>query len=141
MMYSILILVSAVLATIGTGIYLNSRPQRLGINGAKASSVALGSMIFMFVTLCLSVIPAFAAETANAAASASPADTYRYIGAGLAIGLACIGGGIAVGFVGAAACGIIGEKPELLGKTLIYLGLAEGIVVTGFVVSILILLM
>jgi len=140
MMYSILILGSVVLATIGTGVHLNSRSQGRGINGVKARSVVLGAMIFLFVMLCLSVIPVLAAENA-VAASASPADTYRYIGASLAIGLACIGAGIAVGYVGAAACGIIGEKPEMLGKTLIYLGLAEGIAVYGIVISILILMM
>jgi len=141
MMYSILILGSVVLATISIGVYFSSRSQEHGFNGVKARSLVLGTMITLFAILCLSVIPVFAAETANAAASASLADTYRYIGASLAIGLACIGAGIAVGYVGAAACGIIGEKPEMLGKTLIYLGLAEGIAVYGIVISILILMM
>jgi len=139
-MYSILILGSVVLATIGTGAYLNSRSQRHGINGVKARCVVLSTMVFLFAMLCLSIIPVFAAETAGVV-SASSADTYRYIGASIAIGLACIGAGIAVGYVGAAACGVIGERPELLGKTLIYLGLAEGIAVYGIVVSILILMM
>ena len=137
-MYSILILGSAITITVCAGFYFRSHGR--GINGAKAKSVVLGAMVFLFAMLCLSVIPVFAAETAGAA-QASSADTYRYLGASLAIGLACIGAGIAVGYVGAAACGIIGEKPEMLGKTLIYLGLAEGIAVYGIVISILILLM
>jgi len=138
-MYSILILGSVVLATIGTGAYLNSRSQAYGINGTKARCLVLCTMVFLFAMLCLSVIPVFAAETSGVPASS--ADTYRYIGASVAIGLACIGAGIAVGYVGAAACGVIGERPEMLGKTLIYLGLAEGIAVYGIVVSILILMM
>ena len=62
------------------------------------------------------------------------------IAAGIAVGLGSIGAGIAVGQVGAAAMGVIGEKPELLGKTLIYLGLAEGIAIYGLVIAILLLL-
>jgi V/A-type H+-transporting ATPase subunit K len=61
------------------------------------------------------------------------------IGAGLATGLACFGAGLAVSNVGAAALGLVGERPEALGTTLIYLGLAEGIAIYGVIVSLLIL--
>jgi V/A-type H+-transporting ATPase subunit K len=61
------------------------------------------------------------------------------IGIGLPTGLATIGAGIAVGSVGSASLAVITEKPELFGRTLIYLGLAEGIAIYGLVVSILLL--
>jgi len=61
------------------------------------------------------------------------------IGVGLPTGLATIGAGIAVGSVGAASLAVITEKPELFGRTLIYLGLAEGIAIYGLVISILLL--
>jgi V/A-type H+-transporting ATPase subunit K len=136
-MYSILFLVSAVFATVCTGLYYNIRSPRRGVSVTKARLILLGFMIFLFVMLCVSAIPVLGAETAE---TASSANAYRFIGASLAVGLACVGAGIAVGYVGAAACGIIGEKPDMLGKTLIYLGLAEGIAVYGIVISILILL-
>jgi V/A-type H+/Na+-transporting ATPase subunit K len=41
--------------------------------------------------------------------------------------------------VGAAALAVIGEKPEVFGRTLIYLGLAEGVAIYGLVMSILLL--
>jgi V/A-type H+-transporting ATPase subunit K len=63
----------------------------------------------------------------------------RFLAAAIATGLAAIGAGIAVGIAGAAAIGAIAEKPELLGRTLIFVGLAEGIVIYGLVVSFLIL--
>jgi V/A-type H+/Na+-transporting ATPase subunit K len=63
----------------------------------------------------------------------------RFLGAAIATGLAAIGSGIAVGIAGAAAIGAIAEKPELLGRTLIFVGLAEGIVIYGLIVSFLIL--
>ena len=69
-----------------------------------------------------------------------PVSGLAAIAAGLAVGLGSIGAGIAVGQVGAASVGVIGEKPELLGKTLIYLGLAEGIAIYGLVIAILVLL-
>ena len=61
------------------------------------------------------------------------------IGAALATGLACIGAGIAVGIAGAAAVGGITEKPEILGRTLIFVGLAEGIAIYGLIISFMIL--
>jgi len=61
------------------------------------------------------------------------------IGAGLPTALAAIGAGIALGPVGSAALAVIAEKPEMFGRTLIYLGLAEGIAIYGLVMSILLL--
>ena len=62
-----------------------------------------------------------------------------YIAAALAVGLSTIAGGIAVGLVGAAAMGAVGEKPEISGKALIFLGLAEGIAIYGLIIAIMIL--
>ena len=62
-----------------------------------------------------------------------------FIGAGLAMGLAAIGAGIAVAYVGAAVVGSITEKPENMGKMLIFLGLAEGIAIYGLLIAIMIL--
>ena len=61
------------------------------------------------------------------------------IGAGIPTALSTIGAGIAVGPIGAASLAAITEKPENLGRSLIYLGLAEGIAIYGLVVSILLL--
>lgn len=62
-----------------------------------------------------------------------------YLGAALAVGLSSIAAGIAVGLVGSSAVGAISEKPELVGRTLIFLGLAEGIAIYGLIIAILIL--
>jgi V/A-type H+/Na+-transporting ATPase subunit K len=71
--------------------------------------------------------------------SVASAGQSRFLGAAIATGLAAIGAGIAVGIAGAAAIGAIAEKPELLGRTLIFVGLAEGIVIYGLIVSFIIL--
>ena len=62
-----------------------------------------------------------------------------YIGAGLAVGLACIASGFAVARIGSAAIGAVSEKPELMGRTLVFLGLAEGIAIYGLIIAIMIL--
>lgn len=61
------------------------------------------------------------------------------IAAALATGLACIGSGIAVAMVASSAVGAISENPNLLGKTIIFAGLAEGIAIYGLIISIMIL--
>jgi len=80
------------------------------------------------------------AQTGQAPAAAS-SDMWRYIAAALAVGFSCIGGGIAVGQIGAAAMGAMSENPELSGKALPFIGLAEGICLWGFLVGLLILVM
>ena len=61
------------------------------------------------------------------------------VAAALSTGLACIGAGIAVAIVASAAVGAISENPGLLGKTIIFVGLAEGIAIYGIIISIMIL--
>ena len=78
------------------------------------------------------------------AAVAQPAkdsSTIKYIAAGLAVGLACIAGGMAVGKIGAAAMGAMSENAELSGKALPFVGLAEGICLWGFLVALLIIIL
>ncbi len=61
------------------------------------------------------------------------------VAAAIATGLACIGSGIAVAVVASSAVGAISENPSLLGKTIIFAGLAEGIAIYGLIISIMIL--
>ena len=64
---------------------------------------------------------------------------YAFLAAAFATGLGSIGAGIAVSNVGSAAMGAVAEKPELMGKSLIYVALAEGIAIYGLLISIVIL--
>ena len=65
----------------------------------------------------------------------------KYIAAALAVGIACIGGGSAVGKIGSAAMGAMSENAELSGKSLPFVGLAEGICLWGFLVALFIIIM
>ena len=61
------------------------------------------------------------------------------VAAALAIGLSAIGSGISVAVVASAAVGAISENPSLLGKTVIFAGLAEGIAIYGLIIAIMII--
>ena len=60
-------------------------------------------------------------------------------GAALVTGLSCIGGGIAVASAASAALGAISEDSSVLGKSLIFVGLAEGVCLYGLIISFMIL--
>lgn len=79
------------------------------------------------------------AETPTAMSVASDAMAWAFLAAALATGASSLGAGIAVARVGTAAVGALAEKPELFGRLLIFVGLAEGIAIYGLIVSILIL--
>jgi len=53
--------------------------------------------------------------------------------------MACVSAAYAVGKVGAAALGAASERPELLGRSLLFVGLAEGIAIYGLIIAILLL--
>jgi len=63
------------------------------------------------------------------------------IGAGLAIGLAALGSGMAQSRVGSAAMGAIAEKPELTGRAILLMAIPETLVVLGFAVAAMVILL
>lgn len=81
------------------------------------------------------------AENEEPRTSAAQAEVQKFgmIAAALAFGLGAIGAGIAIANVGSAAMGAIGEKPEIAGQALIFIALAEGLVVFGFITALMIL--
>ena len=64
---------------------------------------------------------------------------WAFLSAALATGLSAIAAGVAVAYIGAAAVGAMSEKPEIAGRALIFVGLAEGIAIYGLIISIMIL--
>ena len=106
--------------------------KALGVNVVLFFGVLAVSTILMFNGHAL------AAET-TAETAASSAAGLGYIGAALATGLSCIGGGIAVSAAASAALGAISEDSSILGKSLIFVGLAEGVCLYGLIISFMIL--
>ncbi len=87
---------------------------------------------------------AFAADTAavqaeEAASGNSNGLMWVVIAAAVAFGAGAIAAGTAISHVGSAAMGAISEKPEIASQALIFIALAEGIVVFGFITALMIL--
>jgi len=89
----------------------------------------------------LLVTPAVFAENVEAPARAVDPAALQWglIAAAISVGMGCIGAAIAVAYVGAAAVAAVAEKPQLAGRTLIFVGLAEGIAIYGLIIAIMIL--
>jgi len=101
---------------------------------------AAASVLSVAATILLLWSPVNAAEASASGTSLPPAAlNWGFVAAALATGLSSLGAGIAVAAVGSAAIGALAEKPELLGRALIMVGLAEGIAIYGLIISILIL--
>lgn len=103
---------------------------------------ALAVNIFLFFgTLILSSALMFSgnALAADTAVSGNGVMGMGYLAAALSTGLACIGGGIAVSAAASAALGAISEDSSILGKSLIFVGLAEGVCLYGLIISFMIL--
>jgi V/A-type H+-transporting ATPase subunit K len=103
-----------------------------------AAVVAVG-LVLAAAGLLLTTPLAWAAAAAGSAAVAGDAVGWGLAAAAVSTALAALGAGFAVGKVGTAAIGALAEKPELFGRLLIFVGLAEGIAIYGLIVSILIL--
>jgi V/A-type H+-transporting ATPase subunit K len=102
--------------------------RRLVILNATAAVAALAVLGVMALGLT------DPAQAAGSAASASSGDAF--IGAGIAIAGSTLGAAIAVAYTGAAALAAISEKPELFGRAMVVVGLAEGIAIYGLVIAI-----
>lgn len=102
---------------------------------------ALAGNIFMFFGVMAIASVLFLSGNAYAAGetATSGAAGLGYLSAALSVGLACIGGGIAVSAAASAALGAISEDGSILGKSLIFVGLAEGVCLYGLVVAFMIL--
>lgn len=121
----------------------------LELNGGRAppwtGSAVAGNLALFALSLAgvvfLGVGDAWAQTQAAAAGGGevSIGKGLALIGIGLPTALASIASAIALGPVGSSALAVLAEKPEMFGRTLVYLGLAEGIAIYGLVVSILML--
>jgi len=119
------------------GIFFYSKKTK---GGFKA---ALGFNIFLFFSaLIIADIMMFTGKVSAAeaeAVAATAVDSWRFIAAALSTGLSCIGGGIAVASAASAALGAISEDASIMGKSLIYVALAEGVCLYGLIISLMIL--
>ena len=113
-----------------------SEATRTLVYGLNGFNVLVGLM-----ATGLGVVWLFSPSVAMAAGlqQAAARDPYAALAAAVSTVLACVGAGIAVAGSGAAAVGAIAEKPESFGRSLIFVGLSEGIAIYGLLISFLVL--
>ena len=108
--------------------------------GRYKTALAANTVMFfgtmLFAVCVLFGGTAFAAESTAAAGGISTG--MGYIAAALCTGLSCIGG-VAVSAAASAALGAISEDSSILGKSLIFVGLAEGVCLYGLIISFMII--
>ncbi len=113
----------------------------------RSHRMVVSLILFSLFFLALVVVLVLLAGGGQSLAQAVPPDPqaaaeygkWGFIAAALAVGIGSLGAGIAVAVVGSAAMGAMSEKPELGGRALIFLGLAEGIAIYGLIIAIMIL--
>ncbi len=122
------------LATIAV---LRRAPQR-GLRRVVAINavLALGALALLATLLAGVVDPA---QAATAAARPGHDPRAALIGAAIAVAGSTLGAAIAVSYTGAAALAAISEKPEMFGRAMVIVGLAEGIAIYGVVIAILLI--
>jgi len=102
-----------------------------GVNREKISVILLAiaitsSILFLYDNW------AYAQGTTDASSS-------KFIGAGMAFGLAAAGSGIGLGFVGAAGLAAISDNPKMQSRVFIFVGMVESIAIYGIVIMFIIL--
>jgi V/A-type H+/Na+-transporting ATPase subunit K len=80
----------------------------------------------------------FAANEVQGTASGAIVESNRWLAFAAmgAVGLSCIASAYALAKIGSAAMGAMSEKPEIGGRALIFLGMAEGIAIYGLIIAI-----
>jgi V/A-type H+-transporting ATPase subunit K len=118
-----------------------------------AANVLLAAGALAFLAFTLGGGPAWAAgpepaavvrvvQPTVAAAAAQPAESSSgpaLLGAAIAVAASSIGAAIAVAYTGAAALATMSERPELFGRAMVIVGLAEGIAIYGLIVAIILI--
>jgi V/A-type H+-transporting ATPase subunit K len=123
---------------------LAHRRPRTGVRAAliTAAAVFTASLVLLFVGLSTgssAAAPAATQAAVTQAAAGSGSNASALIGAAIAVAGASIGAGIAVAYTGSAALAVMSERPELFGRAMVIVGLAEGIAIYGLVIGIILL--
>ncbi|MBN2040692.1 MAG: F0F1 ATP synthase subunit C [Spirochaetes bacterium] len=99
-----------------------------------------------FITNLFLFLPAIAGsetestvKTASSQLTESSNVALLAIAAAGAVGISCITSAFALAKIGSAAMGAMSEKPEIGGRAIVFLGMAEGIAIYGLIIAIMIL--
>ncbi len=147
------VLVVSVAVLGGAGLLLTRRGGRVAVAVTVAGAVLLAVAALAVLAVVLAQEPAAANSAGEvtaivpqgittsvvAANGATSASGSALIGAAVAVAGSSIGAAIAVAYTGAAALAAISERPEMFGRAMVVVGLAEGIAIYGLIVAIILI--
>ncbi len=140
----IIVVLASVIPAAPVAMYFMNRYSNNPVKTAKDLVLIFKGYNFVLALMALGIgiVWLVTPQTALAAGSLplrAATDPYASLAAGISTGLAALGAGVAVSGTGAAAIGAIAEKPEALGRSLIFVGLAEGVAIYGLLIAFLVL--
>ena len=119
------------------------RHRRLLLRGIGAVNAVLAAAGLVLLALALRAPagPSLDAvqQVAASETAASSSAGMALLGAAIAVAGSSIGAAIAVAYTGAAALAAISERPELFGRAMVVVGLAEGIAIYGLIIAIILI--
>ncbi len=127
-------------ATAATLVAARTR-ARAAVGVVVAADALLALAALVVAALAVSGPPAAAHPVAAATAQADPSGAAwaALLGAAIAVAGSSIGAAIAVAYTGAAALAAMSERPELFGRAMVIVGLAEGIAIYGLIVAVILM--
>jgi V/A-type H+-transporting ATPase subunit K len=124
-------------------VFLLRRKARFPANVTRKMVLGLGildlTVALMVVGLGVTWLVAPGAVRAAGLTQEAAGDPYASIAAAIAVSIGSIGAAYAVSTTGSAAVGAIAEKPEVFGRALIFVGLAEGVAIYGLIIAFIII--
>ena len=138
-----LVLILTVLVTFGV-MRLLRRRRRAGIGALLGVNAVLMGGALALLAAAFNAVPAAAdggpaAAAVAAATDGSDSSSAALLGAAIAVAGSSIGAAIAVAYTGSAALAAMSERPEIFGRAMVVVGLAEGIAIYGLIISIILI--
>jgi V/A-type H+-transporting ATPase subunit K len=128
------------LAIVGLTILVRRRPDAGSVRGFVLGSIAIAFLAPIVLVLATPEHAAAAYAVLQGAGDAvSPDRGTAFLAAAIAVAGSSLGAAAAVAYTGAAALAAVSEKPELFGRSIVIVGLAEGIAIYGLIIAVLIL--
>ncbi|MGO8729046.1 MAG: ATP synthase subunit C [Streptosporangiaceae bacterium] len=116
------------------------RGRRAGyVLAGLGALLLIGAVVLLAVAASAGPAAAAAGGTATVAGTAAGGNSAALLGAAIAVAGSTIGAGIAVAYTGAAALAVMSERPELFGRAMVIVGLAEGIAIYGLIIGIILI--
>jgi V/A-type H+-transporting ATPase subunit K len=123
--------------------------RRRGRPGLRILMYANGTLLLgalLLLSMAATATPSLASTGPHAVAAATaatvaaaPLNGSALIGAAIAVAGSSIGAAFAVAYTGSAALAAMSERPELFGRAMVIVGLAEGIAIYGLIVSVILI--